>query len=198
MVFILGASSLHHALGSLSKKAQKRLASRVFTIPGLSCNPNAVNKRKTVQYLLKNCFKSKRDLIVWHDVVNNSLSEHRSNGNNPLTAQQLQNVLTTFRDRIKAVVYCKRQGVPDIFENLKNTVFTVHILKDLISKRKARDRKLLKQYSLLHQLHELELKSLTLILKYSGKLPALVRKSRPKKLNKRRRRAKRNRLLVTE
>ena len=27
---------------------------------------------------------------------------------------------------MKAVVYCRRQGVPDVFENLKNTV---HILK---------------------------------------------------------------------
>ena len=166
----------------------------MFTISGR--NPNAV-KRRTVQYLLKNCFKSKRDLIVLHDEVNNSLSKHPSNGNKPLTAQQLQNVLTTFRDRIKAVVYCKRQGVPGIFENL-NTVFTVHILKDLTSKNKAGNRKLLQQYSLLHQLHELELKSRTLILKYSEKLPALVQKSRLKKLNERRRRAERNRLLVTE
>ena len=167
----------------------------MFTISGR--NPNTV-KRRTVQYLLKNCFKSKRDLIVWHNEVNNSLSKHPSNGNDPLTAQQLQNVLTTFRDRIKAVVYCKRQGVPGIFENLKNTVFTVHILENLISKSKAGNRKLLKQYSLLHQLHELELKSRTLILKYSEKLPALVQKSRLKKLNKRRRRAERNRLSVTE
>ena len=88
--------------------------------------------------------------------------------------------------------------MPDLFENLKSTVFTVHILKDLFSERKARNKKLFKQYSLLHQLHELEWMSLTLILEYSEKLPALVQKSRPKKPNKRRRRATRNRLLVTE
>ena len=198
MVFLLGARSLHHALRSLSKKAQKRLVSQIFTILGRSCNPNAVNNRKTSQYFFKHCFKSKRDLILWHDEVINILSEHPSNGKTPLTAQQSQNVLTIFRDWTKAVVYCKRQGVPDLFENLKSTVFTVHILKDLFSERKARNKKLFKQYSLLHQLHELEWMSLTLILEYSEKLPALVQKSRPKKLNKRRRRATRNRLLVTE
>ena len=194
MVFILGASSLHHALESLSKKARKRLADRVFTLPGFSCNPNALNKRKTVQFLLNTCFKHKRELIIWQDVVNNSLSEHPSNSNNPLTPQQFINVLVGYGSRIKAVVYCKRQGVPDIFSSLKKTLLTVHILKDLISKRKARDRKLLKQYSSLHQLHELELKSLTLVFKYSANFYFLIQKSRPKKLNKRRRRALRNRL----
>ena len=144
--------------------------------------------------MLSTCFKHKRELIIWHDVVNNSLCEHTSNNNNPLTPQQLIKVLVGYSSRIKAVVYCKRRGLPDIFFSLKETVLNVHFLKYLISKRKAPDRKLLKPYSSLHQLHELELKSLTLVFKYSENFDSLIRKKRPKTLKKRRRRALRKQL----
>ena len=57
MVFILGASSLHHAIKTLPKNTRKQIKMRVFTVPGLICNPNTVNKRKPIQLLLNNCFK---------------------------------------------------------------------------------------------------------------------------------------------
>ena len=47
MVFILGASLPHDALESLSKKARKRLADRVFALPGSSSNPNALNEQNS-------------------------------------------------------------------------------------------------------------------------------------------------------
>ena len=140
MVFLLESSSLHDALESLSKKTQKRLASRVFTNHALSCYPNAVNKRKTVQFSLRNCFKSKRDLPAWHDVFNNSSSKHPSN---EIISKPRSNYKTS-RDEIKAILY-QRDKVCLIYLNpLKNTVSTVHNLKELNSERKALKTKLFK------------------------------------------------------
>ena len=197
MVFILGASSLHHAIETLPKNTRKRIAKRVFTVPGLSCNPNAVNKRKTIQFLLNNCFKSEKNFILWHDVLNNSLSKHSSNRNRPLSCPELLKVLSYYQKRLRDVVYCRRKGVPDIFRTLKSTVFSLNVLIDFISKRKARNVTLQREYSSLHQRPDLELKSLFLVLRYSENLSVLAERSRPKKLNKRRRRALRNRKLVS-
>ena len=69
MVFILGASSLFHAINSIPKGNQKRYKSTVFSLPGLSLNPFAVNERKTVQYQLDNDFRHKTDVIIWHDAM---------------------------------------------------------------------------------------------------------------------------------
>ena len=94
MVFILEASSLHHAIETLPKNTRKRIAKRVFTVPGLSFNPNAVNKKKTIHFLLSNCFKSEKNFILWHGVLNNSLSKHSSNRNRPLSCPELLKVLS--------------------------------------------------------------------------------------------------------
>ena len=117
MIFILGARSLHRPL-EFCRKGSEASGVPGDYYSGLGFNPKAVNKVKTGLYLFSTCFKSKRDLNVWHEVVNNSLSKRPSKENKTLTEQQMQIVLTNLRDRKKNEVYCKRQGVPDIFENL--------------------------------------------------------------------------------
>ena len=52
MVFILGASSLHHALETLSTEETAFLKEKIYTIPGLSLNCHAKNPQKIVQNLL--------------------------------------------------------------------------------------------------------------------------------------------------
>ena len=32
-----------------------------------------------------------KNFIIWHDIINNSLSKHRSNNDNPLTPEKLRN-----------------------------------------------------------------------------------------------------------
>ena len=95
------------------------------------------------------------------------------------------------------MVYCRRKGVPDIFRTPKSTVFSLNVLIDFISKHKARNVTLNWEYSSLHQRSDLELKFLFLVLRYSENLSILAEKSRTKKLNKRRRRALRNRKLAS-
>ena len=128
-----------------------------------------------------------------HDVVNNSLSRHRSNNNKPLTPSQLIAVLEQYQERIEAIVYCPTEKTPDIYELTPSTLVTIHIVKDIVSKRKQKDPSLLKEYRALHQRPALELKKLTIVLAHKNNLRSLITRSRPKKLSKRRRKTLRTR-----
>ena len=70
MVRILVASSLHHAIETVTPENQKALKDKVYSIPGLSFNINAKNRRKIVQNLIEEDFESENELIIWHDVIN--------------------------------------------------------------------------------------------------------------------------------
>ena len=47
MVFILAASSLHHAIETITPENQNALKEKVYSIPGLSLNINAKNPKKS-------------------------------------------------------------------------------------------------------------------------------------------------------
>ena len=85
MVFIVAASSVDHALDTLNPENRKTYNKKIFSIPGLSLNPNTKNPRKIVQNLLWKDLSEKTDIVIWHDVLNNSLSKHESNNFRPLT-----------------------------------------------------------------------------------------------------------------
>ena len=46
MVFILAASSLDHALETLTPEKRNHYKEKVFSIPGLSLNPHTKNPKK--------------------------------------------------------------------------------------------------------------------------------------------------------
>ena len=182
MVFILAASSLHHAIKTAPQVTQNRYKLNVYALPCLSFNLNALKVRKTAQFQLSPFFRDKKRLVIWHDVVNNSLSRHRSNNNKPLTTSQLIEVLEKYQERIEAIVYCPREGTLDIYDQLKrSTLVTIHIVKDIASRRKQKDRSLFKEYRALHQRPALELKTLTILLVHKNNLRSLITRSRPKK-----------------
>ena len=127
-------------------------------------------------------------------MVNNSLSRHRSNNNKPLTPSQFIAVLEEYQERLEAIVYCPIEGTADVYDQLKrSTLVTIHIVKDIVSKRKQKDPSLLKEYRALHQRPALELKTLTIGLAHKNNLRSLITRSRPKKLSKRRRKTLRTR-----
>ena len=130
MVFILAASSLHHAIKTLPQALQDHYKKGIYALPGLSFNPNALKVRKTAQFQLSHFFRDKKRLVIWHDVVNNSLSRHRSKHNKP---SQLIEVLEKYQERIEAIVYCPREGTPDIYDQLKrSTPVTIHIVRHFV------------------------------------------------------------------
>ena len=119
---------------TLPQALQDHYKKGIYALPGLSFNPNALKVRKTAQFQLSNFFRDKKRLVVWHDVVNNSLSRHRSNNNKSLTPSQLIEVLEKYQECIEAIVYCPREGTPDIYNQLKrSTLVTIHLVKDIVS-----------------------------------------------------------------
>ena len=159
MVFILAASSLHHVIKTLPQALKDHHKNRNYALPGLSVNPNALKVRKTAQFQLSHFFRDEKRLVIWHDVVNNSLSLHRSNNNKPLTPSQLIVVLEKYQESIEAIVYCPREGTPDNYNQLKrSTPVTIHFVKDIVSRRKQKDPSFPKEYTALHHKPALELK----------------------------------------
>ena len=170
MVSKLAASVLHHALKTLPQALQDHYKKEIFALPGLSFNPNAVKEQKTAQFQFSRFFRDKKRLVIWHDVVNNSLFRHCSNNNKPLTPSQFIRVLEEYQERIEAIVFCPREGTPDIYNQLKRcTLVSIHLLKDVVSRRKQKDPILLKEYRALHQRLPLELKKLTIVLAHKNK-----------------------------
>ena len=195
MVRILAASSLHHAIETVDSEQQKAINEKVYSIPGLSLNINAKNPQKIVQNLIEKDFKDKNELIIWHDVINNSICKHKSNFYRALSVIDLVNVLKSYQHRIRALVYCQRNRTPDIFLQLKETtILVLNIEKDFISLRKQKDLDYLQNLKALHQSPDLELKHLNLVLKYEDDLSQITDRSHPKRPSKRARKAIKNTL----
>ena len=194
MVFILAASSLHHALDTLACNERERYKDKIFSIPGLSLNPYTKNPRKIVQNLVSKDLKDKKNLVIWHDVLNNSISSHDSNNFHALSVSELIEILKGLQDKLSALVYCHRYRSPYILDAL-NVLETDHnikvfnVVKDFISSKKQKDPDLLKKFKALHQSPELELKNLDFLLRKESDLATIKDKSRPKRPSKRARNA---------
>ena len=157
MVFILAASFLHHASETLNPEAKKPCKEETYTIPDLSLNPNTKNPRKIVQNLLsKDLKEGKYIIVIWHDVLNNSISRHGSNDFRALSVSELIENLKSLQDRLSALVYCHRYRTQDISEQLKvlETYLDIkvfNIVKDFISPKKQKDTEVLKNLKAPHQ-----------------------------------------------
>ena len=192
MVFIIAASSLHHSVNTLPLTLQKRLNDTFKAVPGLSFNLNANNRQKTVQYLLSNSSKCmiEKNFIIWHDVINNSLSKHRSNNDNPLTPESLIKILKEYKNKISAIIYVHRQNTPNIYGRLVETgILTINVTKHLISKRKASNKELIRKLKLIHPPAFLEIKNLRIIRRYFPNLSELINKVKSRRPSSRKRKA---------
>ena len=82
----------------------------------------------------------------------------------PIGVEELTNNLKSKKQKILAIVYCRREGTPDLFSQLLGTgVLIIPATKRLLSKSKQNDPEQLKEYLKLHQSAEFELKSLRLV-----------------------------------
>ena len=114
-------------------------------------------------------------MVVWHDVVNNTISSHRTNNYRAAGVEELTNYLKSKKQQILAIVYCRREGTPDLFSQLLGTgVLIIPARKRLLSKSKQNDPEQLKEYLKLHQSADLELKSLRLVVAHKERLSELI------------------------
>ena len=194
MIFIIAASSLHQALETLTPEEKEQYKDKPNTIPGLSLNLNTKNPRKIVQNLLSKDLKDENRIVIWHDVLNNSISRHGSNNFRALSVSELIEILKSFQDRLSALVYCHRYRTQDIFEQLKVLetdldIKVFNIVKDFISPKKQKDTELLENFKALHQSPDVELKNLNFLLCKESNLSSITEKSRTKRPSKRARNA---------
>ena len=190
MIYIIGASSLHHSLQQNGDEELNQLADQlrpyVISQPGVSLHPGARNQTKTVQHLLLDV-GLEDSVIIWHDVVNNTITKHPTDPRTPLNPDQLLAEIRAL-PQITGIVYCERQGAANVLADLqKLEVPVVEITTDLISRKKQQNHELVNTYQRLHQPDFFELHSLEIIVNNDCNLQALLSKKRKQKLSKKQR-----------
>ena len=161
---------------SLSKKSKKIITH----IPGLSFSQK--NRLKNlIHHLTCGILKTRSNTIIWHDIINNTITAHPSNDNTPWSTQQLISTLATHKDRLAAIIYCKCFGTSDILErHFTSGILVISPHKHLLlSDRKRNNDWYLKQIEKIHQSVKLETLLFT-ILKHSKHLRRLVVQKRSK------------------
>ena len=150
-------------------------------------NPKTIDKLKTLQNLLiKGKLASRKDIVIWHGCISNSISEHRSNNNQSLPVEDLVRVLKPLKNRIKAVIYLRRDKSPNIVKDLYRTgILVLDAKKLLLSRKKAMSREILKNLKRINPSTEAELRLFNTVLAHEDNLRGLVR-CRGKKTNQRR------------
>ena len=117
MVVIVAASSLHRALAKW-ENIRRRLQPGAKSTPGLSLNPRADPEKRVVN-LLRSRVHKEESFIIWHDVINNSITHHPRIRRAPLTKEELIFELLKIHN-LSGIVYVQRNGAPDIYQYLAN------------------------------------------------------------------------------
>ena len=93
----------------------------------------------------------KQNIVIWHDVISNSLSKHRSNNYTSLSPEELIQLLFEFRNRIRAIVYVQRSGSPNILKKLFSSgILILDAQNKLLSQRKRRTPSVIRALSSVH------------------------------------------------
>ena len=81
---------------------------------------------------------TRRDRVVYHALINNSILCHKSNNYRPISVKELINYLITNRTKIKSLVNCQRNETRDFFkELLSNRIVVIRVKRHLISNTAA-------------------------------------------------------------
>ena len=108
MVVIVAASSLHKAVaddrGGLQNLIEV-LKQYAHSDLGVNLHPDSRNQLKTVQKILEDY--PDEPAIIWHDVINNTITEHPTDPREPLNVEELLHEIRA-HPQIVGVVYCKR------------------------------------------------------------------------------------------
>ena len=167
---IVAASSFYHSLKDLELEERKETQQKLYAVPGLSLNPNILNKGKNLR-------------VFWNSnlwpVSRISSGTMCSTTANPPIALCVLAYLQSKRTQISAIVYCRRTSTPDIFEDLRRTeIIVIKTTGNLISRSKIQNPAVLREYLQVHQSSELELNSLRMVLSHRDHLPGNFSKIR--------------------
>ena len=129
MVFIVGASCLDRAINAANRSIRLSIHRRSFSVPGLSFNPRS--NRGSLKY--------RKNIVLWHDVINNSITSHRSNNNEPCGIGELTEILKKHEHSFSAILYCRRIGTENIFDELRRLgILIIDVKRRFLSERKQK------------------------------------------------------------
>ena len=121
MAMIVAASSLYHSLKNLELEQRRETEQKVYAVPGLSLNPNTLNRGKNLRVLLERQPLVSKQIILRHERLKNTISSHRTNNYTPCPLDKLLACLQSKPKHIIAIVYCRRTSIPEIYEDLRKT-----------------------------------------------------------------------------
>ena len=189
MVYVIGASSLRYAVDDSPFRLRWSLLARTFATPGLSFNPNARNYLKNLDNLLSTgCLRHRADIVIWHDLINNTLSSHRSNNYNACSVQQFLHILVRHRYQIAAIVYIQREKTPYVFQQLCSSGSLILPVEKLLSPEKRRNFAIRSDLTTVHPRTDTERSLLRTVLRNETDLRKLLnRRSQTKRSSQDRR-----------
>ena len=181
MVLSVGASCLDNAYRSLSYTTRKRLKEDIIAIRGLSLNPKSINPLKILQNLLEKGFLESKKIIIWQDVVSNTISKHGSSRHNPCEIDKLLEILTGLKKNIEAILYCRRLGSPNLFQQLKETgILRLDVKRRLTSTRKRNNPDISADPAAIYPKSSRDNKLICTVLENKNNLGSLAKKRRSK------------------
>ena len=128
-----------HAIQTLPKNSRKRLNTYVLAIPGATLQTFVPNKNKSMSFLLQYPLRKTENIILWHDIINKTISQHKSKLYKPCSPQKLIGSVLKIKHRLSAIIYCRRIGAPNVLQQLRSTgVLVIHLVIDLLPARQVR------------------------------------------------------------
>ena len=131
MVKIVAASSLYHSISNLKLSEQEKLSDIVHSYPVLDLHTNTSNYCD--DYLTSASLRN-RNIILWRDLVNNTLTSHPRKKNIPQMVDELIETLKT-NPNFFCNATCQREGAPYIYNDLVKSLncYLIDVTKHIIS-----------------------------------------------------------------
>ena len=93
-----------------------------------------------MQNLLDVELKDKNNVVIWHDVISNSISKDKSNGFRSLSVPELMAIPNQLENKFRLLVYCQRNRTLNFSQELEKQSFTVlHVEKDFVPYPKQKE-----------------------------------------------------------
>ena len=189
MVYIIGASGLAGLFRKFSYAEKRRHGPKIFAVGGLSFNPKANNRLKILQNLLRQGpLRGRRDIVIWHGVISNTVSAHSTNNFQPCSAEDLLPILAEFKDRIAAILYLQRtsERINNVRKLFQSKILILDVRRHLISRLKRQNSSVQSDLGQVHPSVRCEKRLSETILRHQNNLKSLLR-FRAKRLSKERR-----------
>ena len=140
MVHFVGASSFRAAIDASPRNFQRKIFPIQTSVGGLSINPATKKNYHSIQ-------KNEDKLILWHDLINNTVAPHHSNGWKSCSVELLLSTLHGLRHQITAIVYT---NTTDILKRLRTLNILIIPVKKLLSTRKRKNNRILRDSRQIH------------------------------------------------